>query len=526
MSPVAALMLLAVLSIVLLTGAGPALANPGSLDPTFGAHGVTYLPQPTGIPTAGYDKLAEAPGGDLYALGGVLTSTQPCGIGNGTDCDSAKYFVAALTPDGHLNRSFGTAGVLDLGFIPSALAVTRNGDVVLAGGTSEVEPEGAVVPTASEIMELTPTGEPNASFGTDGVAQLPSPGDQPQALAVEPDGDLVVTGQTSASAFFAARMMPTGAIDPSFGHDGTFTEQLGTGTDPSSAGTDVVPGPTGDLVFTVSSNTDPNLGFALVELTAAGAPDPSFRPTAFSGVPGVVFLQDPTQVVSQPGGRGYVVTGDGKGPSGQQVPVAVRFHLNGTLDTGFGRGGVYVGASNASVGGLVARPDGLLDLAPENVGLPGPLAIIQLGVNGAPDGAFGPNGVARQPLPGEGADDAVLDAAGDLVVLGPGSAKGSYVARVQLPAASLSLTSARTSRAHADITIACHGSSQTTCATTLTLMHARRTVAERRVSVQGRKSSRVALMLDRRARRLLRRERRLVVSLRIGTRRSKMLTLR
>ena len=64
--------------------------------------------------------------------------------------------------------------------------------------------------------------------------------DWTQALAVQPNGDVVLTGQTSAGAFFAERLTRAGDPDPRFARDGPFTEQFGSRPSPASAGTDLI----------------------------------------------------------------------------------------------------------------------------------------------------------------------------------------------------------------------------------------------------------------------------------------------
>lgn len=82
-----------------------------------------------------------------------------------------------------------------------------------------------------------PFGDLDASFGSNGIASLVPPGtslSQAQAIAVQPDGKIIVAGGGDAPYYaWVARLTPGGALDPTFGTAGIFNlNQLGAGANP------------------------------------------------------------------------------------------------------------------------------------------------------------------------------------------------------------------------------------------------------------------------------------------------------
>ena len=123
--------------------------------------------------------------------------------------------AAGLPRAGSFDPSFGSEGVVThspgAGGI-SAIAVQPDGKIVVAGG--------------SAIARYLPNGSPDSSFGKGGYVEAPA-GAVASRVAVEPDGKIVVAGNhpqyAESSEFIVARYDSYGSLDKSFGTGGVVT---------------------------------------------------------------------------------------------------------------------------------------------------------------------------------------------------------------------------------------------------------------------------------------------------------------
>ncbi len=238
----------------------------GGLEAGFSQDGVARV--------AGLNRildLAPAQGGSLYLLG---ISYPDCSLELGR-----------LHPAGSLDRSFGPRGGLrrvgygsgPCSFHEVGLAPRRDGAVVVAGETSEgilaeYTPHGQRRPLGSPysaylerserrhavaldrrgrillagriehsltVSRLTPSGQPDPSFGKGGVVRV-NVGHHAEAadLALEPNGKIVVAGRTElcpprtdchGSSPLVARLDPDGHLDRDFAAGGVWTGKPGEG---------------------------------------------------------------------------------------------------------------------------------------------------------------------------------------------------------------------------------------------------------------------------------------------------------
>src|SRR3954452_11043688 len=188
--------------------AAAALASSGGLDPTFGAGGTTVLDRDVNtLPT----PAALMPGGKIL----VLTS------------DNNRFAVSRLLPDGSPDPTFGADGQSAVQNAPTArafaLAVQPDGKIIVAGLVSRG--------TGSDlaVWRLEPDGGNGSlnggldlTFDTDGMATFDSSdADRATAVAVQPDGSIVVAGQTfNPSRIGVWRFTASGAHDNTFDTDG------------------------------------------------------------------------------------------------------------------------------------------------------------------------------------------------------------------------------------------------------------------------------------------------------------------
>jgi len=238
----------------------------GSLDPTFGTDGkvVTPISQARAA-----NAVAVQPNGKILAAGGRCSSCG--GPYYGSDFALVRY-----NPDGSLDQSFGKGGIVTTDFGAdegvNAFAILPGGKILAAGGSEEdvygcnclalarYEPNGSLDPsfgidgkelvsvidpatglalqgpgrflvTGWTLARFKRDGTLDRSFGTNGIR--PDFVNQYAQLAVQPDGKIVSGGTrewrgTRPLAVAAARYLPDGAWDRSFGKDGRITTSIGT----------------------------------------------------------------------------------------------------------------------------------------------------------------------------------------------------------------------------------------------------------------------------------------------------------
>jgi uncharacterized delta-60 repeat protein len=275
------------------------------------------------------------------------------------------FAVARIDPNGLFDKSFGTGGRVTVAFGASdganAVALRPDGKIVVAGFTST---NTTVYDFA--VAQLNRDGSLDSSFGVGGKSSADFGGfDFARAVAVQPDGKIVVAGYTSKGIvdadrdFAVARIKTNGYFDNSFGTDGKVTVDFG-GNDTALA---VALRPDGKIVVAGTTGKGAGYDFALARINADGTIDSSFG-AGGKTTPSLGLKEEATAVALQPDGK-IVVAGDTlKGPPGDDFVVA-RFNPNGLYDRSFGRGGrmtVDFGG-NESGNGMVLQPDGKIVVA-------------------------------------------------------------------------------------------------------------------------------------------------------------------
>ena len=228
---------------------------PSGLDPTFGGDGRVSTPvgglgngeavviQPSGtIATAGWSS-SPATGRDFtltrHDAAGNLLGITTTDLGGPFD----EAYDAALTPDG---------GIVVVGRTDAA--GFTNGDF--------------------GVVRYGPGGTPDDEFGTHGIVKtdFTSGGDRANAVAVQPDGKIVVAGSTfhvNDGDVALVRYDAHGTPDDGFGTDGVVTLNLGTHSDDARA---LAIQPDGAIVVAGVAGED----IALARFTSAGKPDDTF----------------------------------------------------------------------------------------------------------------------------------------------------------------------------------------------------------------------------------------------------------
>ena len=378
-----------------------ARATPGALDPSFGSGGkVTTAVAPT---DSGALALARQPDGKLVAAGygstgynddfalarynadgspdtsfgsggKVVTAIgssddavsaivlQPDGklvaAGAGSNNSGPDFALARYNPDGSLDTSFNGTGKVTTAIGPGtdyaeALALQPDGKLVAAGWSFNGSDRDFA------LARYNPNGSLDTSFGTGGKVTtfIGSGNDTAYALALQPDGKLVVAGnnvQGSQSVVALARFNPNGSLDSSFGSGGKVAAAIGAY---ASAGA-VALQPDGKLVVAGVGDTGSQRTFALARFNPNGSLDSSFGSGGKVTTAIGSTLDIAEAIALQPDGK-LVAAGSARTGSGDVFALA-RYETNGSLDTGFGSGGKLTTAvaSDGEAYGLVLQPDG------------------------------------------------------------------------------------------------------------------------------------------------------------------------
>jgi uncharacterized delta-60 repeat protein len=337
----------------------------GSIDAGFGAGGAVELnmrQNATGdIFTQDYIwDIALAPGGKIVlagACGWPSNVTAP-------DSRTSDVALARLLPNGTPDATFGVGGkaAYHYGGSETALAVLALPDESLwVAGRS-----GTPFTQQSTLFRFTPTGQPDTTFDGDGMRPLAG-GLSASDIAAGPNGTFLVAGSAPGTypdvLFSVSRFTAAGAPDNTFDGDGQAKiDLLPGGADAARA---LAVRPDGGIVLAGIAPVTPKQDeIALARLTPAGAPDLGFG-NAGKVVTGInVIPGNGLAVARQPDGK-YLVAGlsDGSYNPGFRL---TRFNDDGTLDATFGDRGTVktlIGTEEDDAIAVIVRPDGKIWVA-------------------------------------------------------------------------------------------------------------------------------------------------------------------
>ncbi len=251
-----------------------------------------------------------------------------------------------------LDPSFGGTGsvALNLGAethaetIARDVARTPDGKLVVAG-TDSVNGQG----TKRDFLaaRLAPDGSLDPTFGGDGIATARFDDislDEVNAVAVQPDGKVVVAGVTiqsfngGSSRVAVARFGADGQLDATFGTGGLATVAFGT-TNSFKQANAIALDSVGRIVLGVSGPLVSGTvnAFTAIRLTTNGTPDTTFSD---DGIAQVAGGNPVTAAVAVGAGDSVLVAGRNATSSRTEF---VRFTAAGVADTSFGTAGKSIG---------------------------------------------------------------------------------------------------------------------------------------------------------------------------------------
>ncbi|MFO0584090.1 MAG: hypothetical protein U0229_17595 [Anaeromyxobacter sp.] len=369
-----------------------------------------------------------------HSLPSAVTVKGTSGADSATKTATVTVFGAA----GSLDTSFGGGAVVTpVGIgedFAEAIAVQPDGKIVVAGSTTGVSG------TDVAVVRYERDGALDAGFGQGGKAVVEAGNGDSKALAIalQPDGKIVLAGHADGGAsgtdFLVVRLLADGKPDPAFGTQGRALVALGNGVDKARA---VAVQPDGKIVVAGDSAVD--LGgqdLAIARLTAAGAPD-----AAFAGGKGFVTTPVKSGTGSDVAYAVALATVDGETrivvAGGEGDFVVARYTAAGALDASFAGDGIVSNVFGTSIGSAYAiavQPDGKV-VAAGHAGHD--FALLRLDGAGAPDAGFGTAGKIVAPVSATNWDEATAVAvqadgrvvAGGWVYSGAGSSADFAVLR-------------------------------------------------------------------------------------------------
>ncbi len=352
------------------------IAYPGGLDRTFGVGG-------NAAPPAGLMP--------VWAAVAVQADGKSVVVGNAADAVVARYDT-----NGILDENFGSNGIVTPaplhGGRVDAVAVTKDGDIVVAGVTEHGTPSDPAVNVA--VIRLTGVGTLDPTFGTGGVATVDMgiAAEAPSMILPADGGIVVLAGSQRAHDNGTVTLLGfrhDGSLDPRFGEagmvqitgaaleeidpsgmveepDGRFVVAVSSFTrfrlrvmrfdrsghlartfeELSGSAAGIARLANGEIVVSGAANTPDSpvlVSPALLRFTSSGALDRSFGDhgvlASNEGIPGTIVIDDRNRIL---------VVAD----------VLTRHNSDGVLDTDFGIDGVAANSDSAVYHGVAVQPDG------------------------------------------------------------------------------------------------------------------------------------------------------------------------
>ncbi len=381
--------------------------QPGTLDAswaTLSGLGPGKALTPVGTGDAKANAIALQPDGKVVLAGNCYS---------GTDFD---FCALRYNANGTVDTSFGNSGtvITPLGTSDDnarAVAVQPDGKLVLAGYCVN----GATVDICA--LRYNANGTLDASFGSGGKAITPvgTGDDYANAIAVQPDGKLVLAGvcfNGTSTNFCAIRYNANGTLDASFGSSGRVITPVGSSTGAAAA---LVLQPDGKLVLAGTCSNGATGDFCAVRYNANGTLDMSFGGTGKVFTAIGTALDDATALTLQPDGK-LVLAGTCYTGTNADF-CALRYNTDGTLDTTFGSSGKIItpiGSGNDIAQAVALQPDGKLVLAGRCFsGADDDICALRYTANGTLDVTFGSGGKVLTPIM------AVRDDAANAIALQP-----------------------------------------------------------------------------------------------------------
>jgi uncharacterized delta-60 repeat protein len=303
--------------------------------------------------------------------------------------DFAKPIISRFTPNGTLDVSFNGSGY-------NILTIGSSGQ----GAGVALQPDnnillcGSVYQSQNDILvaRFSPNGALDSTFNGIGyVTTSIGDGAQANSIKLQSDGKIIVGGVAAVgvAAFLVARYTSAGVLDTTFGTNGYTTTSNGF----QDIINQIAIQSDDSIVAVGSSFNGAASEFVLVRYTPSGSLDFGF------GTGGIVQ----TLIGSECYATSVYLQNDGKivvagyaTISGSQEFVVARYTTTGTLDFSFGIGGIVTTLiqNGAYAQSVMIQPNGLILAGGASLGdFATQFALARYGITGTLDTLFGNNGI-------------------------------------------------------------------------------------------------------------------------------------
>ncbi|MBS1747928.1 MAG: hypothetical protein JST21_17330, partial [Bacteroidetes bacterium] len=378
------------------------MAQPGTLDKTFGDDGISFNVNIVGV----INKVGLQSDGKIIAAGS-----------GGKDISSAFLFERYNT-DGSIDSSFGTDGhagnlnELDQVF---ALAIQPDDGFIAMGHPSY----------KVGLARYKKDGELDSSFGVNGIVitSVSPNANSASDMLVQPDGKIVVCGYiinapNEARQLFLVRYLPNGSLDNSFGDGGIVIVGEPNSDYALYSVNAIALQPNGQIVvaayltkgaayrFNTDGTLDTDFGNnGLAYFQSANAALRGF-------IPNDVVIQTDGKIVS--GGNGIK-----KGLTPDYYMAAACIDTDGGIDSSFGDNGIQhilFSGQTSDCRSMALQNNGKIILAGRALGK---MAMARLNADGSIDSSFGESGqIVTTEAEGSGASNSVVLQNDNKILLG------------------------------------------------------------------------------------------------------------
>ncbi len=305
----------------------------------------------------------------------------------------------AHAQDGTLDATYGTGGRV---LLPQASAFTGT---ILALDAQNRTVVCASVDDAYYAARLLPNGQIDASFGTAGIAVgQPEPDmfqDITFAMALPGNKTLIVLNAYIPDTLDETRLIvldATGQPDAAFGNNGVVRLDLNPGLGEEYLYGGAVQ-PDGKIVLT-GVTIDPNLDLpqgVVLRFNANGTPDATFNGNGRVNAPSLLFVSFLSSIALQPDGKIVVAGATADLATQALLGLLLRLNSNGQLDFTFGTAGVVRLSALSNrfnfISDIVRAADGKFLLAGTRFPQGDSICVARLSTNGSVDNTFGTGGI-------------------------------------------------------------------------------------------------------------------------------------
>ena len=334
-------------------------------------------------------------------------------------CPSFGITVSTTTVVG---MPTANAGVLDTTFDSDGIVITelQGTNITETAEAIAVQPDGKILVAGTwstnsfALARYLSNGALDSGFGTNGVIITPS--GFVADIVLQPNGRILLAGTEGNTDFKVVRYLPDGALDTSFGTDGIALATM-SATNAEARGVALSP----DGKITVVGYAEVSAGirdYAVARFNSDGSPD-----TAFDSDGKVITDLDSSsndfgQAVALQADGKILVTGHANGVVG-----LVRYNEDGSIDNSLGTNGivttdvsVLIGATiggSEDVYAVATQPDGKILVAGSSIsaGNSRGLMVVRYDTDGSLDNTFGTSGMVVTVVPGGGGYQSIADIA-------------------------------------------------------------------------------------------------------------------